>query len=75
MLVCGSNVRPKSDATGVLKFFDVYTAEAEPELGEWENALLVAAPKVLLYEVNHLFAVQSVPCPLLPQYEERRTNY
>lgn len=34
VLVCGSNVRPKSDATGVLKFFDVYTAEAEPELGE-----------------------------------------
>lgn len=34
VLVCGSNVRPKSDETGVLKFFDVYTAEAEPELGE-----------------------------------------
>ncbi|CAM9555038.1 unnamed protein product [Ectocarpus sp. 4 AP-2014] len=32
VLVCGSNVRPKSDATGVLKFFNVYTAEAEPEL-------------------------------------------
>ncbi|CBJ29493.1 conserved unknown protein [Ectocarpus siliculosus] len=32
VLVCGSNVRPKSHAMGVLKFFNVYTAEAEPEL-------------------------------------------
>lgn len=34
VLVCGTNVRPKSDETGVLKFFDVYTAEADPELGD-----------------------------------------
>lgn len=39
VLVCGSNVRPKSNATGVLKFFDVYTAEAEPELGEGKGVL------------------------------------
>eukprot|EP00903_Cladosiphon_okamuranus_P014177 g13174.t1 len=32
VLVCGTNVRPKSDETGVLKFFDVYTAETEPQL-------------------------------------------
>lgn len=40
VLVCGSNVRPKSGATGVLKFFDVYTAEAEPELGALNVVLL-----------------------------------
>lgn len=40
VLVCGSNVRPKSDETGVLKFFDVYTAEAEPELGEGNVSVL-----------------------------------
>ena len=34
MLVCGSNVPPKTNATGVLKFFDVFTAEMSPELGE-----------------------------------------
>ena len=39
VLVCGSNVRPKSDETGVLKFFDVYTAEAEPELGKGKGKL------------------------------------
>lgn len=43
VLVCGSNVRPKSNATGVLKFFDVYTAEAEPELGEAKRVLLLSA--------------------------------
>lgn len=37
VLVCGSNVPPKANATGVLKFFDVYTAEDSPELGEEET--------------------------------------
>ncbi|CAM9292369.1 unnamed protein product [Laminaria digitata] len=32
VLVCGSNVPPKANATGVLKFFDVYTSETSPEL-------------------------------------------
>lgn len=44
MLVCGSNVRPKSDETGVLKFFDVYTAETEPELGEGQLSYLCLLP-------------------------------
>jgi len=49
VLVCGSNVRPKSDATGVLKFFDVYTADAEPQLGERRIALLFAVIKCILH--------------------------
>ena len=32
--MCGSNVPPKANATGVLKFFDVYTSETSPELGK-----------------------------------------
>lgn len=40
MLVCGSNVPPKANATGVLKFFDVYTSETSPELGMGEEGRL-----------------------------------
>ena len=46
VLVCGSNVPPKTNATGVLKFFDVYTSETSPELGEGEGGTLPCACKL-----------------------------
>lgn len=46
MLVCGSNVPPKANVAGVLKFFDVFTAETLPELG-------VRRPTLFLFRVSH----------------------
>lgn len=34
VLVCGTNVNPKGNESGTLKFFDVYNADTSAELGE-----------------------------------------
>lgn len=49
VLVCGSNVRPKSGATGVLKFFDVYTGESEPELGAYNGQWRTTSGTVVFF--------------------------